>query len=163
MVKAFDLFRLDAVYAFSQLTSRTGIAWVLLLSATLLLYPVRLAPGPILSLLTVQVGFAIAAFALPLWIVHQRLVAEKRQLQAEHSLRVQTTLERLHRRVDDDKLADVEQLNISLAGLKAEGEILAKIPTWPWRPGLLTGFLSIVVLPIVLVLIQLALGNWMAR
>jgi len=160
MVKQFDLFRLDPVYAFSALTSRTGISWVILLSLTLLIVPLQTAPFPNLTMLILQVVLAVSAFALPLRIVNSHLVSEKRRLLAELDQRVKATLARLHRALDDNALEDVAQLNNAIAGLNAEREILAKIPTWPWRAGMFTGFLSIVVLPILLFLLQLFLARW---
>jgi hypothetical protein len=159
LVKQFNLFQLDPVYAFSLVTSRTGIAWVLLLSLTLLTFPLQLAPIPVLALLSVQIVLAISAFVLPLQIVHQRLVAEKRKLEAEHQQRVESTLGKLHGYLESNELGDMIALDHAVIALNAEREILAKIPTWPWRAGMLTGFLSIAVLPIILFLIQLVLGR----
>lgn len=158
-VEQFDLFRLDPVYAFSVLTSRTGIGWVLLLTATLLLFPIQLVGVPVLITLGIQVALAILAFALPLQVVHRRLSAEKRRLQADHDRRLKSTLARLHERVDGADLAEISEVNDAIAGLNSEREILARIQTWPWRAGLLTGFLSIVILPIALFIIQLVLGR----
>jgi len=160
MVKQFDLFRLDPVYAFSALTSRTGVSWVILLSLTLLAVPIQAAPFPTLAMLIVQVALAIAAFVLPLRIVNSRLVSEKRRLLAELDQRVKATLALLHRCLDDNALAEVAQLNGAIVGLNAERDILTKTPTWPWRTGVFTGFLSIVVLPIMLFLLQLLLARW---
>ena len=160
MVKQFDLFQLEPIYAFSALTSRTGVSWVILLSLTLLTVPIQAAPFPTLALLIVQLVLAIAAFVLPLRIVNSRLVSEKRRLLAELDQRVKGTLASLHRCLDDNALAEVAQLNSVIVGLSAERDILTKIPTWPWRAGVLTGFLSIVVLPIMLFILQLVLARW---
>jgi hypothetical protein len=158
-VERFDVFQLGPVYAFSVLTSRTGIGWVLLLTATLLIFPIQLGGPPALVTMGIQVVLAILAFTLPLQVVHRRLTAEKRRLQAEHGARLETTLTRLHERVDSGQLAEVSAVNDTIAGLNSEREILARIPTWPWRAGVLTGFLSIVILPIALFLTQLVLGR----
>jgi hypothetical protein len=158
-VKQFDLFRLGPVYAFSVLTSRTAMAWVLLLSATQLVFPIQANPIPNLLLLAGQVVLAVAAFTLPLRVVNERLTAEKRRLLAEVDQRVKTTLARLHRCIDENDLSDVSQLNSVITGLNAERDLLAKIPTWPWRAGMLSGFLSAVVLPIILFLVQLVIQN----
>lgn len=154
MAAHFDLFRLDPVYAFSRLTSRIGVSWMVMLSLTLLLFPIQLAKGPILAVLALQVVLAIAAFVLPLWFVNRRLVAEKRRLQAEHNRRVESTLRRLHRCLDGEDLGEAEQLDHAMTALDAERDVLAGIPTWPWRTATLTGFLSAIVLPIALFLIQ---------
>jgi hypothetical protein len=161
MVRQVNLFQLDPVYAFSRLTSRTGVAWMILLSLTLLTYPMQLASAPVLVVLAVQVALALAAFVLPLRFVNDRLVAEKRKLVAELDGRVERTLERLHHHLDRDDMREMEQLNDAIAALNAEREILTRIPTWPWRAGTLTSFLSAIVLPIVLFLIQLVIQNWL--
>jgi hypothetical protein len=160
MVKQFDLFQLEPVYAFSALTSRTGVSWVILISLTLLTAPIQAAPFPTFALLVVQLVLGIAAFVLPLRTVNSRLAAEKRRLLAELGQRFKGTLAGLHRCLDDNALAEVAQLNSAIVGLNAERDILTKIPTWPWRAGMLTGFLSIVVLPIMLFILQLVLARW---
>ena len=160
MVKQFDLFQLEPVYAFSALTSRTGVSWVILISLTLLTAPIQAAPFPTLALLVAQLVLGIAAFVLPLRTVNSRLVAEKRRLLAELDQRVKGTLASLHRCFDDNALAEVALLNSAIIGLNAERDILTKIPTWPWRAGMLTGFLSIVILPIMLFILQLVLARW---
>jgi len=162
MVKQLDLFRLDPVYAFSILTSRTGLAYVILLSLTLLMIPIQTAFLPTLILLILQVLLAAAAFALPLGIVNHRLVTEKRRLLAELNQRLESTLERLHRCLDENNLGEVDQLNGAMTAINAEREVLTRIPTWPWRAGTITGFTSAIVLPIILFLMQLVIGKWFA-
>ncbi|MGA9533401.1 MAG: hypothetical protein WBR18_11850 [Anaerolineales bacterium] len=163
MVPRFDLFRLDPVYAFSVLTSRTGICWVVLLSLSLLILPLEIGKAPELSMLILQLGLAIGAFLLPLRAVNRRLVMEKRGQLAEVGLRMKSTLMQLHQHIDENALQEVPRLNDTLKGLTSEREILARIPTWPWRPGLFAGFISVIVLPIVLFLLQFGLSEWLAR
>jgi hypothetical protein len=126
-----------------------------------LTFPIQLAIGPALTVLVLQAVLAIAAFVLPLWHVHQQLVAEKRRLLADLNQRVESTLARLHRALDEDNLGEVAQINSALAGLAAERDVLAKIPTWPWRAGTLTGFISALLLPVAIFLIQLAIKTWL--
>jgi hypothetical protein len=163
MVSQFNLFRLDPVYAFSVLTSRTGICWVALITLTLLSAPLEVGRVPELALLITQIALAMGAFLLPLRVVNRRLVSQKRRLLAELDQRTESTLARLHRQIDENALQEIPRLNDALKGLTTEREILARIPTWPWRPGLFAGFLSVIVFPIVLFLIQFGLGEWLAR
>jgi len=163
MVKKFNLFQLEPVYVFSTLTAQTGIGWILLLSLTLLTFPLEVAPLPMLAFLLVQTGLSLAAFALPLWFVNQRLVSAKRGMIADLNQRTETTLERLHHAVDSDASKEYESLNHALDGLNAERDILNKISTWPWRQGVFTGFLSAIVLPVVLFLLQMVLGNLLGK
>ena len=159
MVKQFNLFRLDPVYAFSRVTARTGVAWVIMLSVTFLIFPLQLASVPVLAMLVMQVVLAIVIFVWPLWIVNQHLVSEKRRLIGELNQRVELTLERMHSCLDGNSLNEMGELNDAIAGLNAERETLTKIPTWPWRAGTFTGFLSAIMIPIILFLIQLVIGN----
>jgi hypothetical protein len=71
-------------------------------------------------------------------------------------------LARLHRCLDENELDEIVQLNNAIAGLYAERDILTKIPTWPWRADLFAAFLSIVILPIILFVLQFALSRWLA-
>jgi hypothetical protein len=161
LVDQFDLFRLDPVYAFSVLTSRTGVGWVLLVTMTLLTVPLGIGSVPELALLISQIALAMGAFILPLRIVNRRLVLEKRNQMEELNQRVKATLGRLHQQVDENSLQEISVLNEALKGLIAEREILGRIPTWPWRPGLFAGFISIILLPVILFLIQFALERWL--
>lgn len=160
-VKQLNLFNLEPVYAFSQVTAKTGISWIIMLSLTLVFFPLQMATLLTLSMYVVQVVLALAAFVLPVWIVHQRLEEEKRHQVAQLNLRVELTLKKLHRCLDQNELDEVEQINELINGFNAEREILTKIPTWPWRPGVFTGFISAIVLPIVLFLLQYFIGNWL--
>ena len=161
MVKQFNLFHLDPVYAFSRLTSRTGVSWMLMLSLTLLVFPLQLVSLLGLAILIMQVVLALAAFVLPLQFVNNRLVAEKRTLLAELNQRLEAILGRLHRCLDENKLAELSGLNSAVSALNAERDALTRIPTWPWRSGTLTGFLSAIGLPILLYLLQLVIGKWL--
>ena len=158
-VRQFNLFRLDPVYAFSRLTARTGIAWMMMLLLTLLVYPIEVSNVSNLGLYGLQVVLALAAFVLPLRSINARLVEEKRKLLDEHNRRVEAMLERLHHSVDGNKLDELENFQTAMTALSAERQVLEKIPTWPWRLGTLTGFLSAVGLPILLLLAQILIEN----
>lgn len=155
MVNKFNLFRLDPVYAFSHLTSQIGVSWMIMLSLTLLLFPIQLTNGPVLAILALQVVLAVAAFILPLWFVNRRLVAEKRRLNAELNQRIEAALKRFHHDLDENEMSEVDLLNKTMVGLNTERGFLTSIPTWPWRAGMLTGFLSAIIMPIIIFLLQL--------
>lgn len=161
MAKHLNLFRLDPVYAFSRVTSLIGISWMLMLTLTLLTLPIRLATGLGLAIMAVQIILAIAAFVLPLWFVHRRLESEKIRLMSELNLRVESTIKLLHAALDENKLENSSHFSDALTSLGAEREVLNTIPTWPWRAGTLTGFLSAIVLPIVIFLVQFAVEKWL--
>lgn len=163
MVRHFNMFQLDPVYAFSRVTSLIGVSWMIMLSLTLLLFPTELLRGLVLSILVLQVILAVAAFVLPLWFVHRRLESEKLKLLAEFNRQVESTTSKLHAALNQNEMGQVTQLKDAILGLTAEHEILNKIPTWPWRSGTITGFLSAAVLPIVLFLIQILIQKLMGK
>lgn len=161
-VVKINIFRLDPLYAFSRLTALIGISWLILLTFTVVLMS-RLAGPLVLMLYAFQGGLALCAFILPLWNIHTRLVTEKRELQAASNRRMQETLQLLSANLEDENLASMDGINKALASLVLERETLAKIPTWPWRPETLRGFASALILPVILLLIQLALELWLGR
>ena len=77
MAGQFNMFQLDPVYAFSRVTSLIGVSWMIMLSLSLLLFPIQFVGGLTLTILSLQVVLAVAAFVLPLWFVHLRLESEK--------------------------------------------------------------------------------------
>jgi hypothetical protein len=163
MVRQFNLFNLDPIYALSRLTSRTGISWMLMLGLTLIMYPLEIARGATMILLAFQVVLALMAFVLPLQFVNQKLVVEKRRLLSGLNQRIESTLERLHLCIDENRLNELELIDKAIASLNTERSILKNIPTWPWSSGTLTGFLSAIGLPMILLLLQLMIQNWLAK
>jgi hypothetical protein len=163
MVRQFDIFQLDPVYAFSRVTSLIGGSWMIMLTFTLLLFPTQLVRGETLAILILQVVLAIAAFVLPLWFVHRRLEMEKLKVLAEFHRQVESITARLHRCLDENDMAPVTQLKDAMLGLSVERDILTHIPTWPWRTGTLAAFLSATILPLVLFIVQLAISSLLGK
>lgn len=82
-------------------------------------------------------------------------------LLAEVNQRIERTSKRLHDRLDENEMGEVGQLGSAMTGLKAERDIVTSIPTWSWREGTLTRFLSVVMMPILLVLAKIVIENWL--
>lgn len=161
MAREFNVFQLDPAYAFSRLTSLAGVSWVILLTVTLLTFPIQLISGMVLVLPLVMLVFAVAAFVLPLWFVHQRIVSEKQRLVAELNRQVESTTKRLHRLLEADDMPPVTPYKDAMLALDSERKVLEGIPAWPWTSGTLTGFISATLLPILLFIVQLILQKWL--
>jgi hypothetical protein len=161
LAERFNLFHLDPVYALARLTVQTGVSWLLLAGITLMIFPFELFNITVLAQYVTQVLFALGAFILPLWKVHQRLVAEKRGLLAAVNRRQETALERLHKALDDDDMARVKEIDTAMSGLATERNLVSAVPTWPWRAAAFSSVASALVLPILLFMIQLALRSWL--
>jgi hypothetical protein len=145
------LLRAKPLYAFSQLTARTGASFLLLTYYVAAVRPDLVSRNPALeALLVAMIPTAVACFVLPLRGMHRRLAAEKDHALGEVASRLEAVFARLHERVDRDVLADADKVNLQIASLSAEREALARVSTWPWEPATLTGFLTTLLLPIFL-------------
>jgi hypothetical protein len=156
-VRRVDVFDQGRLYAMSRVTSRTAIGLVVLLAPSLFLLPA--AAGVSYWVITVgwyasAVAIATAAFFLPLWGMHGRLVAEKDRLQAEGEARLKLLLAQLNGDIDTGDLGRADALNKTIASMLQQREVLAKLPTWPWSASTLRGFMTAILLPIALFLIQ---------
>lgn len=144
-----DLFRPAPLYAFSHLTVRVGIAFVIVAGASLLTStPEQLRQPFNLGFLGVIVVIGIAAFALPLVGLHGRLVAERVVLEAAVSDRVKQTIARLHASVDSGDMSSADAIQKTLASLSQERDMLHRLRTWPWEPGVFRAFASAIALPV---------------
>jgi ABC-type multidrug transport system fused ATPase/permease subunit len=166
MAMHINLFQLAPVHSFSTLTSRTGIAIILTLTAgyvfssyvNLRLSAIALSPVDF-----VIMGFlflvALACFILPLNSMHHRLSQEKTRLLAEVNRRLEATINTVHERLDRGEFHTMDQMEKALANLITERKVLTEVSTWPWRPETLRGFLSTLALPVILYVITATVGR----
>ncbi|HKY89171.1 MAG TPA: hypothetical protein VJ141_04260 [Candidatus Limnocylindrales bacterium] len=63
--------------------------------------------------------------------------------------------------MDAVDLARGDALNKTLGSLLQQREVLAKLPTWPWSSGTVRGFVSVILLPLVLFMVQRFLGQFL--
>ena len=151
LVGKIDLLRAKPLHAFSQLTARIGVSFLLLTYYVAAVRPDLVSSSPALeALLVAMVPTAVACFVLPLRGMHRRLAAEKDRALAQVASRFEAVFVRLHERVDQEVLADADKLNMQITSLSAEREVLARASTWPWEPATLTGFLTTLLLPVFL-------------
>jgi len=153
------IFQSTPVYAFSALSARTGIGLVFF---SIIIIGLNTSSGLDLVSLSVVAIFmlaSVAAFLLPLNGMHQYLVTEKARLMGEANHRIEVMIAKLHQRIDTDSLEKIGDLNSALGGLITERDFLEKLSTWPWNSATLRGFITAVLLPIVLYLVTRALGS----
>jgi hypothetical protein len=166
-----DLFHLQPVYAFSALTARTGIGLIFFLYYMIVTSGGNSAPAPNDLTLTIAQGISISsdepglfiigamllpgivAFILPLLGIHRRLVEEKNRQSAEVAARLNLAVANLHQNVDADNFDRMAGINSALSALKLERDELSKISTWPWETGTLRGFVTAILIPILLWLV----------
>ncbi len=160
-IRQVDLFHPRPLYAFSRLTGGIGASLI----AVVVLGTI-LAPSPTQSANLFYaawyvgfVAFAIIIFVVPLLGLHGRLVDEKERLQADSDDRLQLVLAELNHDAGRLELGRADGLNKTLASLLQQREILAKLPTWPWSTTTLRTFVSAILLPLALFLVQRVLGQ----
>jgi hypothetical protein len=147
---AIDPFDLEPVYAFSRLTVVTGLAYVLVGYYGLAVNGAFQA-GNLVSIATLAGSFAVGmvTFVVPLWGIHDRLVHEKALLLARAERRIGKVAAEMDRRIDAGEFGTTKEVNDTLAGVTTLRERVAHLPTWPWPPQVLRGFLSALLAPIV--------------
>ena len=151
---AIDPFDRGPVYAFSRLTVLTGLSYVLVGYYSLTLNGAFTA-GNLLAVgaLVVSLVVGIGTFVLPLWGIHERLVDEKALLVRGVDERVSRIATEMYRRIDAGEFDGSKVVSDALAGVTTLRDRIQRLPTWPWPPQLLRGFVSALVLPLVIYLL----------
>jgi len=156
-----DLFHLSPLYSFSALTARTGLVFVLILCFDLVVNPETLRNLALVGLNVAILLLAVACFVLPLQGMQRRIAAEKRRLEWDVNQHIKAMVQHLYGRVEGLDVHDADPVNKTITSLLATRELIAKIPTWPWRSETSTVFFSALTLPVVVFLIQMFLKTLM--
>jgi hypothetical protein len=157
---AIDPFDREPVYAFSRLTVVTGLAYVLVGYYGLAVNGAFQA-GNVISILTLAGSFAVGmvTFVVPLWGIHDRLVHEKGELLAQAERRLGKVAVEMDRRIDAGSFGTTKEITDTLAGVTLLRERVARLPTWPWPPQVLRGFLSALLIPVVVYIASRLIGG----
>jgi hypothetical protein len=148
-----DLYDLEPLFAFSNLTARAAIGIVLLQYAIVALLPAAAK----LTLVVPVAGLtliAVVLFAWPLTGIHQLLEDAKGQETAAVEQRLKVAVAMLYQRVDSGQLVGMDEVEKTITSLKATRDIVEARPTWPWQPSTIRGLATAILLPIALWLMQ---------
>ena len=156
-----NLFDLAPVYALSALSIKVGLFLLVWLYSDLVLFPGNFADPLYLGGLVLLLMLPLAAFFLPLRGINHRLVKEKRRLTSDVSRRIGFVLDQIKHAVESGDLKNIGDLEIALRAVHREKDLVDMIPTWPWQPGTLRVFLTLVLLPIFLWFIQQILDRFL--
>jgi hypothetical protein len=149
-----NLYRFSALYTLSTVTSITSIGILLAVSVAVALLP-SIALQPIgLVVIGISLILAVITFAWPLWGVHRIMVEEKERMDLECSERYELLLKEWHSKVDSRKLDGSSDLYSAIQSVLAERDEIGKIPTWPWTPGTLRGWIAALFLPLAVWMLQ---------
>jgi hypothetical protein len=157
---AIDPFDRVPVYAFSRLTAQIGLVYVLVGSYSLTVNGAFQA-GNVFSLAALlgSIGFGIICFIWPLWGIHDRLVAEKELLLVQVERRIRRLGEEMYHRVDAGEFDSTKVVSEALAGLGALRERIVRLPTWPWPPQVIRGFVTALLLPVIVYVVSRTIGT----
>ena len=157
---AIDLYDTGPIHAFSRLTMQIGLGYVFVAYFTLIANATfQIGNAPSLAAMAAAIIVGVACFIVPLWGIHGRLVEKKGELVRGVNARAEALQAELYRRVDTSELAAVADVTEALAGIRATREEIGRLPTWPWPREVLRGFVSAVLLPVVVFLITRYVGE----
>ena len=157
---AIDPFDREPVYAFSRLTVRTGLAYVLIGYYALVVNGAFVVGNAAsLAVLAGVFIFGVACFVVPLLGIHDRLVREKELLLRGVEARLGRLSDEMYRRVDEGQFDGTKAVSDSIAGVATLRERIARLPTWPWPPNVLRGFLSALLLPVIVYVASRLIGG----
>lgn len=144
-----DLLNPEPVRAFSSATAVVSVSAIGIVTFALLTGSAMYDGAVGLALYATLMCLALAAFLVPLWGMHRRLISERTRMLTDAGARLEATLARLYAHVDADRTG-VSDLRDRLMALVAARDLVAQQSTWPWRPETLRWFVSALIVPIVL-------------
>jgi hypothetical protein len=156
-----DLFRTDELYAFSSLTLRMGIGWLIVIYTGALFYPALLRNIPWATTSGLIMAGVAVSFVTTLFGIHQRIAAVKGGHLREIDRRLQVAFADLHQRVDTGDLSALASQRAVMDALLVERGFVAKLPTWPWQSGTAASFLTAILLPLIVWAVQVILQRLM--
>jgi hypothetical protein len=158
--RAIDPFDRAPLYAFSRVTAIIGLTYAAVAYYSFTVNGAFQAGNlPSLAFLGASTVFGVVAFVAPLWGIHNRLVREKDRLLLDVERRVTRLAAELYARIDAGDFAATAPLNATMSGLTTLRERVSRLPTWPWAPQLLRGFVSALLLPLVVFLLTRVASN----
>jgi len=152
-----DPFNRRPLYGFSRYTATLGVLVfvVILLSFADPTAYAAYSTTALIAYFSFFIVLTLLVFYLPLAGAHRRLLSEKDRLLQEVNSRIATILARIHSAAfEQQDYQDVGGMRTVLSALREEEQTIQALSTWPWRPGTLTGLLSALFLPVVLLLIR---------
>jgi len=146
---AIDVFDRAPIYAFSRVTVLVGLTY-LFTAYYSFTFNAAFQAGNAASLAFIAstMAVAVAAFVVPMWGIHDRLARERERLLRDVERRTNELASELYARIDAGQFDATAVINSSMSGLTALRERTERLPTWPWPPQLLRGFVSALLLPL---------------
>ena len=151
-----NLFRMQPLYAFSNLTALTAGSLIVPPYGFLWVNPddVSINEPVVLGIYVLITFIAVVTFIWPQLGIHRLQNAEKDRLLEEVNQRYESAIAQLHKGVDAKNYDGMSNLSMAIGSLNQERMTIEKIPTWPWQPETLRWLVTALVLPLGLWLLQ---------
>lgn len=151
-----NLFRMQPLYAFSNLTALTAGSLIVPPYGFLWVNPddVSINEPVVLGIYVLITFIAVVTFIWPQLGIHRLQNAEKDRLLEEVNQRYESVIAQLHKGVDSKNYDGMSNLSMAIGSLNQERMTIEKIPTWPWQPETLRWLITALVLPLGLWLLQ---------
>ncbi|HSS95385.1 MAG TPA: hypothetical protein VLK33_00065 [Terriglobales bacterium] len=157
-VQNINLFNLGPLYTLSLLTSRVGTLFIIVGTLSFINNFLLVKGDPQVQINiffgVINVALAAALFILPLLGIHQRLVTKKEELLSEAGERVRAAFDRLNKEQATGRLNEIGNTRQLVDAMIREREYIQAVPTWPWNAGTLRTFLTTLLVPLTVWLIQ---------
>lgn len=157
-VKRINLFNLEPLYVLSRLTSKIGIIFLVYNVINLLTTNAwgSQESGDVITIFYLFFNglIAVLAFVVPLWGMHVRLGTEKEKVSEENNRRLDAAFWELQKRMDKGKVSDIAQFRTGISALMDFRSEIKKIPTWPWDAGTLRTFVTALLVPMSVWIVQ---------
>ncbi len=150
-----QISNLVPIYSFSRYTAIIAI-WLFFITyvnGALIMPEVFENPASAASIYLFM-ALSASVFYLPLRGINQHLIRQKEDLMEDVNSRIEKTFLSIHAAQDENEYKNILALRSMLSALKDERELIDSVPTWPWRPGTITGLISALLLPTILSLIS---------
>lgn len=164
-LKSISFYDLNSLYAMSRYS-----AWLLIFVVLHAYLLFALNPSLVdftfyylLSIVTGITVIVLSIFWFPVRRVNRIMVLEKKRLLKDVNLRIETTFNLLHVRIDQQEFRNIVELRETLQSLMIEKDFIDSLRTWPWKPSTLTGLLSVVVFPLFVGLLLEIASKFIAR
>lgn len=158
LVDEVNVFHQQPMYAFSGLTMRTALWFLSMVYVTYvsnLLYEATLTEDTInLSIAAGLVPASLFVVIVPLLGIHRRLVHAKGDVLAKNSHQIEKAQLNLYKAIDKNDADHIKSADAAITSLYRVHEQLKAVPTWPWATGSFRNFLSAILIPMMLWLLQ---------
>ncbi len=161
--RAIDPFDRAPVYAFSRLTVVIGMVAVIAAYYTFTLNAAyQVGNVPSLALMAASVAGGLGAFVIPLWGIHVRIARERDALIRDVERRINRIATELYADIDAGSFEAATKYSALLTTLGNLRERVGHLPTWPWPPNLFRGFITALLLPILIFFLTKVISTYLS-